>query len=318
MASQGSGDIMQFFPNLSSSVDVNPAEWAKAREQEGWAGVVASDHLWTEDRCFPHLWVSLTAMAMATSRLKLSSSFSNNLFRSPVEFAHASLTLQFISGGRFDAGLGAGWSEEELTRTGREYPRPGVRLEMYREAMTIARSLFTNGACQFSGQHYSIDVDNIGPTPKKRPALVASCGGKKSIRIIAPLADRIEVMAPGRAVRGGALSIAALSEFTENDLRELVDRVKCANEKAPIGFFAILAVGDAATTRALRDPLGDGLFSDFVGEPAFVADNLRRLEDFGIDRVQITSTLPGSFEALAPLLNGSSAMVAFPTAGAPN
>jgi alkanesulfonate monooxygenase SsuD/methylene tetrahydromethanopterin reductase-like flavin-dependent oxidoreductase (luciferase family) len=94
---------MEFCPNLMRA-DIDPVAWAIAREAEGWDVIAASDHLWVRSGvAFPHLWVTLTQMAMVTSRVRLTSSFANNLFRSPVEFAQASLALQRASGGRFEA-----------------------------------------------------------------------------------------------------------------------------------------------------------------------------------------------------------------------
>src|SRR4051794_1120573 len=99
---------MEYWANLPASVFVaGGSAWAQARERDGWDGICVSDHLFVGmAAAFPHLWVKATELACATARIRLMSSFANNLFRSPVEFAHAALTLQQVSGGRFEAGLG--------------------------------------------------------------------------------------------------------------------------------------------------------------------------------------------------------------------
>jgi alkanesulfonate monooxygenase SsuD/methylene tetrahydromethanopterin reductase-like flavin-dependent oxidoreductase (luciferase family) len=113
---------MQFFPNYNAARAERPADWARAREAEGWHGLAASDHFVTLGLAYPHLWVALTEMACATRAIPITSSFANNLFRSPVEFAQASLSLNRAASGRFEAGLGAGWVEDEIVRIGWRFP----------------------------------------------------------------------------------------------------------------------------------------------------------------------------------------------------
>ena len=104
--------------------DVDPAAWARRREDEGWDVLGCADHLFSPRRAYPHLWVTLATFAAATSRPMLTSSFANNLLRTPVEFAQAALQMQAVSSGRFEAGLGAGWDETEIIGAGLEYPPP--------------------------------------------------------------------------------------------------------------------------------------------------------------------------------------------------
>lgn len=294
---------MEFFPNYNTAIDIDPAVWAKAREAEGWHGIVASDHYWIGEKPFPHLWVTLTRMADATERITLSSSFANNLFRSPVEFSQASLALHVASNGRFEAGLGAGWNEEEMVRTGQDYPPPPVRVTMYREAMTIARSLLQTGTCQFEGEYYKIDVPMLGPMPDVPPLLVGSCGGPRTIREITPLLDRIEIKGSGKATRGGALDMATLAQTSLDDICALADRVRAVRDDIPMGFFAIMAVGEDQPIKDMAAALGDGFYSNLVGPAEKVADGLHRLSAAGISRVQLTEFAPGSVEALAPYLD---------------
>ena len=99
----------------------DPIEFAKASEEAGFDGVTCSDHYWLRS-VFPHVWVTLSAMACATERVTLAPSFANNLFRSPFEFAQASTAMQRVSNGRYEAGLGAGWTALEMEATGQVFP----------------------------------------------------------------------------------------------------------------------------------------------------------------------------------------------------
>ncbi|MYE86130.1 MAG: LLM class flavin-dependent oxidoreductase, partial [Gammaproteobacteria bacterium] len=113
---------MEYFPNLPVRDFDQPGAWAKAKEAQGWHGICASDHLFLGDHRYPHVFVTAMAMVGATERIRVTTSFANNLFRSPVEFAQAALALQTFSGGRFEAGLGAGWAAAEMRAMGMTYP----------------------------------------------------------------------------------------------------------------------------------------------------------------------------------------------------
>ena len=117
---------MRFTVNLLG-VEDDPATWAREREQEGWHALSVADHVFTSRHAYPHVWVSATAMAMATTDVTISTAFVNNLLRTPVEVAQAALQLQRVSGGRFELGLGAGWADDEITGSGLRYPPPGER-----------------------------------------------------------------------------------------------------------------------------------------------------------------------------------------------
>ena len=192
---------MEYVANLLNG-DVDPAAWARQREDEGWDVLGCADHLFSPRRAYPHLWVTLATFAAATSRPRLTSSFANNLLRTPVEFAQAALQMQAVSGGRFEAGLGAGWDEVEIAGAGLEYPSAGARAGRYAEAIQIVRQLLDKGACQFHGDFYDIDIPMLGPRVEPPPPLVASLGGPRTIREIAPLVDRVELKLVSRGHQG--------------------------------------------------------------------------------------------------------------------
>ena len=290
---------MEYIANFMS-VDQDPAAWAGQREAEGWHVLGCADHIWSGRRAYPHVWVTLATMAAATSRPLLTSSFSNNLFRSPVEFAQAALQMQAVSGGRFEAGLGAGWSRDEAVGAGLDYPLPGVRAGRYIEAVQIVRALFIDGSCRFSGAHYGVDVPMLGPRPTTGPPpLVASLGGDRTIRSIAPLVDRVELKLISSATRDGALDIAALANVPRSHLDDLVAKVRAVNPTVPLGVFILCGAGDDPTTTAVSAALGDSFLGSFFGDPAKVADSVRSLAAHGITRVQLSPFTDAAFPLLA-------------------
>jgi alkanesulfonate monooxygenase SsuD/methylene tetrahydromethanopterin reductase-like flavin-dependent oxidoreductase (luciferase family) len=288
-------------PNLVDA-SLDPAEWARAREAEGWPVLAAADHLWDATRAYPHWAVTLTQLAMVTSRPRITSSFANNLLRSPVEFAQAALALQRASGGRFEAGLGAGWAESEITGIGGRYPSPGERAGRYAESMHVVRELFRHGTCTFTGEFVRVDVPRIGPHVDTPPPLVASVGGPRTIREVVPLVDRVELKVASGATRGGALDIAKLADIDVDHLRDLVARVRAVRDDVPIGVFLMAGCGDHPRLAQLKAVLGDGLMGSLVGEPEQVADAIRSFAGHGIERVQITPYTPDTISLLAPHL----------------
>jgi alkanesulfonate monooxygenase SsuD/methylene tetrahydromethanopterin reductase-like flavin-dependent oxidoreductase (luciferase family) len=291
---------VQSAPNLTDAA-ADPVEWARQREREGWPAISASDHLSEGSRAYAHWAVTLTQFAMATSHVRIGSSFANNLLRSPVEFAQAALSLQRASGGRFEAGLGAGWAEAEITGIGLRYPPAGERAGRYAEAMHIVRTLFRDGSCSFHGDHYDIDVPAIAPTVEP-PPLVGSVGGPRTIREVTPLVDRIELKVSSAATRGGRLDVGLLASVHVDHLRDLVTQVRAVREDVPIGVFLMVGCGHHPRIAALQGALGDSFMSRFVGEPEQVADAVRSLGEHGIHRVQLTPYTPATIELLAPHL----------------
>jgi alkanesulfonate monooxygenase SsuD/methylene tetrahydromethanopterin reductase-like flavin-dependent oxidoreductase (luciferase family) len=293
---------MEFFPNFPPSAAVSPDVWAREKEAEGWHGICASDHFWVGQTKYPHVFVAATQMACATTTTKITTSFCNNLFRSPVEFAQAALSLQSAANGRFEAGLGAGWAEDEILAMGQAYPEPPVRVSMYVEALTITRQLLHTGQCQFEGEYYQVNIcgdQQLAGVSTKPPPLIASAGGPRALREVTPLVDRVEIKASARATRAGSLDFSVLASITEAEVQANVERVRKYSTDVPLGIFLLVGAGDDPQIKAIKAQMGDGYLANFMGEPAAVADALRNLAGHGIDRVQLTELVPDSVSMLA-------------------
>lgn len=296
---------MEYFVNMPGNRFNEPGTWAKEMEDAGWHGICASDHFWVTNHLYPHVFVAATQMACSTSKIKITSSFCNNLFRSPVEFAQGALSVQQAAQGRFEAGLGAGWAEAEMKAIGMRYPEPRERIGMYIEAMNIAGQIIKNNQCQFSGDYYQIDIsgDNfVGPKLESPPALVGSAGGPRGIREITPLVDRIEVKASARSTRGGAIDLEVMATVTEDEVKQSIERVRKVDKDIPIGIFILTAAGDNEAVNSMKDMMGNGFLGNFMGHPEDVSSALESLGALGISRVQLTEFAPGSHDALAPTL----------------
>ena len=285
-------------------VGIEPAEWARRREGQGWDLLSVADHRASLHRPFPHVWVAIGAMAAATSSARLTTSFVNNLFRSPVEVAQAALAAQQASGGRFELGLGAGWARDEIEAAGERFPEPAERAGRFAEAARIVRELTRTGTCRFEGEHHRIDVDGIGPLSDPPPPLVVSVGGPRTVREVTPHADRVEIKASSPATRGGALDLAALAAVGDEHLVEMIERVRAVDADVPLGMFVLCDVGDDERHRRAADALGGSLHGRFHGPAGKVAEGLAWLGELGITRCQLSPRDDAAFDLLAPRLLG--------------
>lgn len=244
-------------------------------------------------------------MACATSRIAITTSFCNNLFRSPVEFAQAALSLQAAAKGRFEAGLGAGWSKGEIEAMGLTYPDGAGRVSRYIEALTIVRELLRTGQCTFAGKHYQVNVSGaqqLALVSDSPPPLIAAAGGPVALKRVTPLVDRVEIKASSRSTRVGHLDFPIMASVTEDEVRAQIHRVRDIAPDKPLGIFILTSVGKSPAVHGLKSMLGNGYLGRFLGEPAAVADALRSLASLGISRVQLTELAPGSHTLLVPHL----------------
>jgi alkanesulfonate monooxygenase SsuD/methylene tetrahydromethanopterin reductase-like flavin-dependent oxidoreductase (luciferase family) len=164
-------------------------------EKYGFDFVWISDHLQdlASTKSYMECWTTLSALAEATTNIRLCTVLLNNLFRHPALVAKMAATLDGISKGRLDFGIGAGWLEEECTSNGIEFPGPGVRIERLDEAVQIIQNLWTRNDVNFEGKHYSLKHASSNPKPVQRPHppiwTGIMYGGRQMLRLIAKHAD---------------------------------------------------------------------------------------------------------------------------------
>ena len=118
-----------------------------------------------EDGWFHEGWTMLAALAALVPRIRLSILVSGNTYRNPVLLAKEAATVDHISGGRLDLGIGAGWYVREHEAYGLPLGSPGSRVDRLDEAIEIIRSLLTNRRTSFAGQHYELDDAPFQPKP---------------------------------------------------------------------------------------------------------------------------------------------------------
>jgi len=164
---------------------------ARAIESLGYSSLFIPDHF--EDQFGP--LVAMTVAAEATTELRVGSLVFGNDYRHPIVLAKEIATLDLVSEGRVEFGLGAGWMTADYERSGMTNDPPGERITRMAESLAIMKSLWSTGAATFEGEHYRI-TDAIGaPLPHQRPhpPIIIGGGGKRVLGIAAREADIVGV-----------------------------------------------------------------------------------------------------------------------------
>jgi len=160
-------------------------------EELGYHGISLPDHL--DQQCGP--LVGLAAVAVATTDLALTNLVLANDYRHPAVLAKELATLDLLSNGRLEFGIGAGWQTTDYERAGITKDRPGVRIARLSEAIAVLKGCFSDGPFDFHGDHYTIEGLDSQPKPARRPhpKLIVAGGGPKVLSLAARQADIIGV-----------------------------------------------------------------------------------------------------------------------------
>jgi F420-dependent oxidoreductase-like protein len=136
-------------------------------------------------------WTLLAALAARTERVRVGVLVSSNTFRHPALLAKEAVTVDHVSGGRLELGLGAGWYEPEHAMYGIEFPPPRELVDRFREAVQVVDSLLRNEFTTFEGRHYQLRdaAFRPGPVQRPRPPLTLGAHGPRMLRIAARYAD---------------------------------------------------------------------------------------------------------------------------------
>jgi probable F420-dependent oxidoreductase len=169
-------------------------EWGeKARRIEalGYSTLYLPDHF--GDQLAPI--AGLMAAAAATTTLRVGSLVFDNDYRHPVVLAKEAATLDLLSDGRLDFGLGAGWMSSDYEQTGIALDSPGTRIERMAEALEIIKRFFAGGSVSFVGKHYRISGVEASPSPaqKPHPPIILGGGGRRMLSLAAREADIVSV-----------------------------------------------------------------------------------------------------------------------------
>ncbi len=172
------------------------AVWQAADEIELFESAWTFDHFYPifSDPTGPCLegWVTLTALAQATRRLRLGTLVSGIHYRHPALLANMAATLDIVSGGRLEIGVGAGWNEEESGAYGMELGSIKERSDRFEEACEVLVGLLTQETTTFQGEHYQLTDARCEPKGVQRPhppICIGGSGEKRTLRTAAKYAQ---------------------------------------------------------------------------------------------------------------------------------
>jgi len=286
---------------------------ARRAESLGYANVVVDDH-------FGRNWGPLTALAAiasATSRIRLGAMVFANDFRHPVVLAKEIATLDVLSGGRVEVGMGAGWWRREYEQLDVAYDPPPTRIARLVEAVHVMNGLFADGPFSFSGDHYTVRNLDGHPKPvqRPRPPLLIGGGGRRILSAAALRADRVNI---NYDLRSGELPAGPARDTSYDALAEKVGWIRSAagprfeDVQLSIPVLNLDMTGDAR--RLSRELAELGALSEveirdspyyLIGTTEDVVAELRRLRsDLGISCLYVPSTVMESFAPVVERLAG--------------
>jgi probable F420-dependent oxidoreductase len=171
---------------------------ARRAEDLGFDTIVVPDHI-ADDLFSP--MVALATMAEATTRLRVGTFVLNNDFRHPALLAREAATVDLLTDGRLELGLGAGHSAPEYSEIGLPFDPAGVRVARLEESAQLLRKLFDGEAVTFAGTHYQVVTHRLAPT--RRPTLLVGGNGDRVLALGARYADIVGLTGTGRTLPDG-------------------------------------------------------------------------------------------------------------------
>jgi probable F420-dependent oxidoreductase len=286
------------------------ADTARRVEALGYSTFLLPDHLDQPVSALPALAVA----AEATTHVRLGTFVLANDFRNPVLLARDVATLDVLSGGRFELGLGAGWRQGEYAQAGIPYDAASVRIKRLAESLHVLAGYFADGPFAFAGEFYTVAELDGQPKPVQRPhpPFLVGGGGKRILSLAARQADIVSII-PRARPEGSGQDSADWTTATEAATRQKLAWIRQAagDRFATLELNAMVyAVMVSDDRRAAAGQLAGrfGLSEDevtasphiLVGSIDQMVDDLQgRREAFGVSYI----TVPEYFmEAFAPLV----------------
>ena len=222
-------------------------------------------------------WTMLSALAAATSRIRLGPLVAATAFHAPAMLAKMAATVDEVSGGRLMLGLGAGWNETEFRAFGFPFDH---RIDRFEEAFTILRTLLREGAIDFDGRYYQARDCELLPRPARPggPPLLIGSRGERMFRITLPHVDAWNVW----------FSDTGNSPAGVPPLRDLVDRVcrDVGRDPATVERTVAVQVRLTGGTGRFQADFAKPIHPSLSGSAEDMAAGLRAYADEGIAEIQ--------------------------------
>ncbi|HEX9133908.1 MAG TPA: TIGR03621 family F420-dependent LLM class oxidoreductase [Ktedonobacteraceae bacterium] len=289
---------------------------ARRAESYGYATLLIRDHFIREpfgDQLAP--LIALMAAANVTRTLRVGSLVLDNDYRHPVMLAKEAATLDLLSDGRFELGIGAGWLRSEYEQAGMAFESAGVRVSRLEEAIHILKGLFADQPSTFAGNHYTVTNLNGFPKPVQRPhpPLLVGAGSQRMLALAGREAHIVGILP--KALSNGTIS----EEITERLPATMAQKVEWVRQAAGERFHELelnMVIAPIFTEQRRQRAeqlarergwsgiaVGDVLDmpSIFIGTPdQIVEDLLKRREQYGFTYFVVSDAI---MEAFAPIVS---------------
>ncbi|MFT4125044.1 MAG: LLM class F420-dependent oxidoreductase [Gordonia sp. (in: high G+C Gram-positive bacteria)] len=292
---------------------------AQTAEEYGYDTFAVPDHLGNQVGPL----AALGALTQATSRIRLATSVLANGFRHPALLAKEANTIDVLSKGRLELGIGAGWLKEEFDKAGIAFESPGVRIRRLDEALTILNGLLRGETVDFDGEFYQIKGLEGSPRPRQgpRPPIAVGGGGPKMLALAAKHADIISV-APGTtpdgkmklsdmtlaktAGRVERIRAAAGDRFGEIELNWTIAVIVITDDRVETAQMALKALEQGYPPNIAHDTeftVDDILNSPYIAIGSFeeIADQIRAVRQ--TTSMSYVGVFPTQMDAFAPVIS---------------
>lgn len=286
---------------------------ARACEEHGLEGLFRSDHylsVFTDPaRGSLDAWATLAGLAAITDRIRLGTLVSPVTFRHPSVLAKQVTTVDHISGGRVELGIGAGWHVPEHRAYGFDYPEDRVRMELLAEQLEIVHRSWSEAPLTFDGRHYRVEGLHALPRPVQDPhppVIVGGYAGRRSAALAARWADEYNTVSATAeecaAMRGRVAEAWEAEGRDPGTLRfSLMTGAVVGEDRGEVTERARAVM---ATSRETGDPeefLGEQADTWVVGTMDEARGRLDELEAVGVERVMLQHLAPDDLGMVALL-----------------
>ncbi|MDA1297458.1 MAG: TIGR03560 family F420-dependent LLM class oxidoreductase [Chloroflexi bacterium] len=286
---------LQIEPSFGFSYE-DVAGLARSLRPNGFNSMWASDHFMLNDgepdRDCLECWTLLTAIAVEVKDIRIGPLVTCASYRNPALLAKMAASLDRVSGGRLEFGIGAGWKDVEYQAYGYRFPSAGERVSQLEEAVQIIKSLWTEPVTTFDGKYHSVKSAVAAPKPVQAPHPPVLIGGSRPrmLRIMARYADTVNFV-PQPDVKAYAETLASLEEICSEEGRDF-DRIRKTH------FLTMLIGADDAGVQARLERVArrDGMSPDewrskrsraFVGTTGEAQGLLKRYTELGVTQFMV-------------------------------
>ncbi|HLI69681.1 MAG TPA: LLM class F420-dependent oxidoreductase [Ktedonobacteraceae bacterium] len=260
---------------------------AQTADEEGFSSVWLVDHFHTIPQPSQEVtfecWTTTAALARDTKRVRVGQMVTCNGYRNPALLAKMASTVDVLSHGRLNFGIGAGWYEHEYRAYGYDYPDAPGRLRLLREAVQVILAMWTQEEATFEGKYYQVRGAINQPKGVQKPhipLLIGGGGEQVTLKLVAQYGDACNVGGDLETIKH---KFAVLKQHCENVGRDYESIHRTSTTTCFIGKTDEEAL--AKIPANIRDRLGDRIKNGLVGSPETIRKRLAEFEEAGVQEL---------------------------------